>query len=71
MRLCTDMPHVQPFYSSRSSTTSTSNAKKYAVDYAAARSVNAVFQPASDTPLLIRDSVRLWRARCAEKEAKI
>jgi hypothetical protein len=57
-RLFTGKRHAQLFHSSPSSSTSTSDAEKHVVDHAAARTVNAVFQLASDTPLLIRDSVR-------------
>jgi hypothetical protein len=48
-----------------------SDAKKGVIGYTVARSVSAVNQLSSNTPLFIRDSTYLRKARSAGKEAKI
>jgi hypothetical protein len=70
-RVYSDTRSAHPFCSSRSSHTSASDGEKRVVDHAVARSVSAVCQLASDTPLFVRDSAHLQTARWTRKEGDL
>ena len=66
-----DKRNAYLFCNSRSPSTSAFDAEMCVVDHAIACSVGAVHRLFSDTPLFVRDSVNLWGARWAVKEAKM
>ena len=71
MHLYVDKRNAHLLYSSRSPSTSVSDAEKRVVNCAVARSVNAVPDSPLIPPMFIRDDTYLQRARWARKEAKI
>jgi hypothetical protein len=63
----TDKRNAHLFYGSRSLSASVSDTETSVISHAVARSVTAVHQLSSNTPLFIRRDTYLWRVRCATK----